>query len=67
MKGPKKSIRRASPFYIQKALDSNTENVRNATRLKNGTFLVDMFNDKQAETLIKANIIGSHLVHVERQ
>jgi hypothetical protein len=34
--------------------------------LNKGTLLVEARNEKQAEVLLKASLLGSHLVHVER-
>jgi hypothetical protein len=66
LQAPKKFMRDNNPFYVQKALDGIAGKGRNATRLKNRTLLVDIFNEKQAEVLLVAKLPGSHLVHVER-
>jgi hypothetical protein len=62
LKVPKRSIQDINLFHIEKAFDNITEKVRNATRFKNATFIVEVFNDKQTETFLKANL----LVHVEK-
>jgi hypothetical protein len=59
-------MRNINPFYIQKALDSIAGKVKNASRLKNGTLLVEIFNENQADLLLKANLLGSHPIRVER-
>lgn len=59
-------MRNNNPFYVEKALDDIDDEVRNATPLKNRTLLVEVFIDKQAESLLKVNLLGSHFVHVER-
>jgi hypothetical protein len=55
-----------NPFDIQKALDGVASKVRNATQLKNETLLVEVFNEKQVEVLLKTKLISCFLVHVER-
>jgi hypothetical protein len=40
--------------------------VKNASRLKNGTLLVEICNEKQADLLLKANLLGCHPTRVER-
>jgi hypothetical protein len=59
-------MRNTNPFYIQKALDGIAPKVKNASRLKKGTLFVEVQNDKQAEVLMKANLLGSYPVQVER-
>jgi hypothetical protein len=34
--------------------------------LKDGTLLVEVLNEKQANVFLNAKLIGSHLAHVER-
>jgi hypothetical protein len=48
-----------NPFYIQKNLDAIAGNVYNASHLRNGTLLVEVCNEKQAELLSHANLLGS--------
>jgi hypothetical protein len=59
-------MRQINPFYVQKALDSIAGKVKNASRLKNGTLLIEVYNDKQAELLLKATLLGSHLIYAKR-
>jgi hypothetical protein len=59
-------MRHINPFYAQKAIDSAAGNVKNAPRLKNGTQLIEVHNDKQAELLLKATLLGSHLGYAAR-
>jgi hypothetical protein len=55
-------------FYenIQPSLGIIGRNVRNDTKLKNGTLLFEIFNEKQADNLLIANFSDSHLMHIER-
>jgi hypothetical protein len=66
LKDTEKMMRNVNPFYIQKALNGIVGKVKNASHLKNGTLLVEVQNDKQAEVLLKANLLGSYPVQVER-
>jgi len=43
-----KTFHKVNHFYIQKNLDSIARKVRNWNALRNGTLLVEVFNDKQA-------------------
>jgi hypothetical protein len=54
MKDTGKNVRNINPFYIQKALDSIAQNVKDASHLKNGRLLVEVQNDRQVEVLGKA-------------
>jgi hypothetical protein len=51
-------------LYIQKALDGIVDKVSIITRVKNGMLLVELFNEKQAEVMLKAKLLTSYLVHV---
>jgi len=66
LKDSDKNMRQINPFYVQKALDSIAGKVKNASRLKNGTLLIEVHNDKQAELLLKATLLGSHPIYAER-
>jgi hypothetical protein len=55
LQDPKKSTRGINPFYVQKALDGIAGKVRNATRLKNGALLVDVFNEKEQMFSLRLN------------
>jgi hypothetical protein len=55
-----------NPFYIQNALDSIAGKVNNVSRLKSSILLVDVSNDKQADILLKASLLGSCPIQVER-
>jgi hypothetical protein len=59
-------MKNTGPFYIQKALESIAGEVTSASRLKNATLLVEARNEKGAEALLNARLLGSHPVHVER-
>jgi hypothetical protein len=60
------TVKNISPFYIQRAVDSTAGKVSNASRLKNGTLLVQARNERQAEVLLKATLLGSYPMHVGR-
>jgi hypothetical protein len=66
LKDSDKNMRQINPFYVQKALDSIAGKVKNASRLKDGTALTEVHNDKQAELLLKATLLGSHPIYAER-
>jgi hypothetical protein len=59
-------MRSINPFYIEKALGSIAGQVKNDSRLKNGTLLVEVCNEKQTDLLLKANLLGFHPITVER-
>jgi hypothetical protein len=59
-------MHRINLFYLQKALDSITGKGRNATWWKNEILFVEAQIKKQAEQLMKAQFLGSHLVHDRR-
>jgi hypothetical protein len=52
------------PFCIQKSQNLITGKVRNAAKLKNGTLLVKVCNEKQVLHLRDAKLQDTHLVHV---
>lgn len=64
--GNEKTMKNLSPFYIKRALDAMIGKVRNATRLRNGSLLVETLSPKQSETLLKAKLLGSYPIKVER-
>jgi hypothetical protein len=66
LKDTEKNMRNINPLNIQKALDGIAGKVKNASCLKNGTLPVEVQNDKQAEVLLKANLLGSYPIQVER-
>jgi hypothetical protein len=68
LKDQQKCMSIVNPFYeyIQLSLGIMGRNVRNATKLKNGTLSFELINEKQADNLVMANLIDSHLIHVER-
>jgi hypothetical protein len=59
-------MRNINPFYIQKAVDSTVGKVKHASRLKNGTLLVEVNYEKQADVLLKASLLGSYPIQVKR-
>jgi hypothetical protein len=60
-------MKNISPFDIRKTFGSIAGKVINASRLKNGTLVVEARNEKEAEVLLKASLLGSHPAKVERQ
>ncbi|KAJ4425685.1 hypothetical protein ANN_27881 [Periplaneta americana] len=64
--GTEKTMKDISPFYVRRALDGLVGKVRNATRLRNGSLLVETASAKQSETLLKAKLLGSYPIKVER-
>ena len=64
--GTEKTMQNISPFYIKRALDAMLGKVKNATRLRNGSLLVETLNPKQSETLMKAKLLGSYPIKVNR-
>jgi hypothetical protein len=67
LKDQHKSMSIVNPFYeyIQPSCIMG-RNVRDATKLKNGTLLFEFFNEKEADNLRIANLIDSHRMHAER-
>jgi hypothetical protein len=53
-KDSNKTTKNISPFYIHKALDSIAGKVSNASRMKNGTLVVEARNETQADVHLKA-------------
>jgi hypothetical protein len=66
LKITKKTVQNINPFYIQEALNSVACKVRNASQLKNRTFLVEVQSEKQIEMLLKAYLLELYPVQVER-
>ncbi|KAJ4438319.1 hypothetical protein ANN_14261 [Periplaneta americana] len=64
--GTEKTMKNISPFYVRRALDGLVGKVKNATRLRNGSLLVETVSLKQSETLLKAKLLGSYPIKVER-
>jgi hypothetical protein len=61
-----KTMRRINPFYKQKALDAIAGKFRTASRFRKRTLLIEKQNDKQAQLLLKSNLLGSCPIQVER-
>jgi hypothetical protein len=55
-----------SPFYIQNALDQIGGPVRNTSRLRDGSLLVETQTDEQTKKLLKQKLLGSYPVTVEK-
>jgi hypothetical protein len=59
LKDTEKTMRNINPFYIYKELDGIAGNIKNTSRLKNGTLLLEVQNDIEVEVLLKANLLSS--------
>jgi hypothetical protein len=55
-----------SSFYIQKAFDQIGGPVRNASRLRDGSLLVETRTNEQTKKLLKQKLLGSYPVTVEK-
>jgi hypothetical protein len=59
LKDAGKTMRNIKPFCIQKSMDGIAVKVKNASHVKKGTLLVEVQTIKQAEVLLKADLLGS--------
>jgi hypothetical protein len=57
-----KTVKNLSPFYIQKALDQIGGAVRNASRLRDGSLLVETQTEEQTKKLLKQKLLGHILL-----
>jgi len=48
--GTEKTFRKLNMLYVQRNLDSLARKIRNASCLRNGTLLVEVFNEKQLDS-----------------
>jgi hypothetical protein len=55
-----------NPFYIQKALGAIAGKVRNDFCLRTEHFWLRSFNQKQPGALLKANLLSSYTIHLDR-
>jgi hypothetical protein len=55
-----------NPFHVKQGLDLICGKVKNASRLRNDTLLVEIFTENQSNALLKASLIGSYSIQVER-
>jgi hypothetical protein len=55
-----------SPIFIQVALDQITGPVKNASRLRDGSLLIETRTDDQSKKLRKQKALGSYPVLVEK-
>ena len=60
------TMKSISPFYIQRALDFIAGKVKNATRSRDGSLIVETNSPAQSDKLLKATLFGSHPIIVER-
>jgi hypothetical protein len=61
-----KAKKRPNPSYIHKALDVTVGKVGNAFRLKNGAQYMEVYSEKQVKAVLKAELLCSYSVQVER-
>jgi hypothetical protein len=48
-----------NPFCVKQGLDLICGKVKNASRLHNGTLIVEAFTENQSNALLKASLLGS--------
>ncbi|KAJ4425663.1 hypothetical protein ANN_27859 [Periplaneta americana] len=60
--GTEKTMKNISPFYVRCAFEGLVGQVKNTTRLRDGSLLVETLSPKQSETLLKAKLLGSYPV-----
>jgi hypothetical protein len=54
LKNTEKTMRDINPFHVKQGLDLIRGKLKNASRLRNGTFLVEAFTENQSSALLKA-------------
>ncbi|XP_058816584.1 uncharacterized protein LOC131679851 [Topomyia yanbarensis] len=57
---PDTSMKNVSPFFIKKAVDAITPNVR-ITRIQDGTLLLQTVDKQQADKLLKQSLLGNQI------
>lgn len=62
---PNQDLNKLCPFTIMKALEGYTTNLKNISKLRNGTLLVETRDAKQAAILYKADTLGPIKIHVK--
>jgi hypothetical protein len=66
LKNTEKTMKDISPFYVKQGLDLNRGKIKNASGLRNGTLFVETFTENQSNALLKASLLGSYPIQVER-
>jgi hypothetical protein len=66
LKNTEKTMRDINPLCVKQGLDLICGKVKNASRLRNGTLLVEVFAENQSSALWKASLLGSYPIQVER-
>lgn len=56
---PNLNLNSLSPFFIQKGLDAHSKNLKNITRFRNGTLLVETSSQVQTNIMLEAKSFGS--------
>lgn len=56
---PEQSLNKINPFIVMKALEGYTRDLKEVTRLRNGTLLIETQNQQQANILYKATSLGT--------
>lgn len=64
--GEQNGLTNVSPFLIQKCIDTVGSRVKMCKKLRNGTILIECFNGKQADSIIKIKSLSTSIfVNVE--
>jgi hypothetical protein len=66
LKNTEKTKKDINPFHVKQGPDLICGKVKNASRLRNGTLLVETFTENQSNALLKASLIGPYPIQVER-
>jgi hypothetical protein len=67
LKNTDKTMRDINPFFGKQGLDFICGKVKNASRLRNGTLLVEAFTENQSNVLLNETLLGSYPIQVDRQ
>ena len=59
-----KTMKDISPFYIKRELDRICGTVKNATRVRDGSLLIETVTADQSKKLLKATLLGSYPIRV---
>lgn len=61
---PLQNLNKINPFIVMKALEGYTTELKQVTKLRNGTLLVETRNQRQADTLLKAKTLADSPIQV---
>lgn len=62
---PEKNLSKVNPFIVMKALEGYTMDLKEVSRLRNGTLLIETRNQRQADILYKASTLGDTPITVK--